>query len=276
MRWILVEKAERGKQTLCENAPCGFLTEDGRFIVLPAEPGPACVFSDADLLSAGAWKLLRSFAPVHPVALVAYLEANFPAISDQALCEILDIKADYRGLADAKDVRQMDKLSVKLAEIYDLPVHVLRLFSRLPEQSELAGLFFDRGVRKNIVREIIQDLYDLAPGLRAQVVKGMQEFSDTWKGHSVFPAEELRDLVRLARYPRSEQLRREIRAAVARMKLPPGVQIQVPADLENGKPALSVEIASVADMDRLTDELRRNDLRAQVQMILDALATNSA
>lgn len=273
MRWVIIEKAERGKETVYENAPCGFLTEDGRCLVLASGPGPACVFSREDVLSPAAWKLLRSFAPVHPVRLSAHIGMHFPEVPDTVLCEILGIKADYRGLADAKDVRLLDALSVSLAELYDLPVHVLRLFSRLPERAELAALFEERGVRKNIVREIIQDLYDISPDRRAQVVASMQEFSARWHGQSsVFPAEQLRDIVRQYRYPRSEELRREMRAAVVRMNLPAGIQVQVPADLENGKPVLSIEISSAADMDRLSATLKDEGLRSQIETILSALA----
>ena len=269
MRWIAPETT--GPAALFEGAPCGFKTEGGRVLV-STQGGPVCILDESDTSQASAWKLLLSFAPVHPARLAVFLKAHFPLIPEPEVCEILGLKADYRGLADCREMQKLDPVSVKLAEAFDFPVHVLRLFSRLEAREELLLLFQERNVRKNIIREIIQDLYDLPSEKRNLASARMLEFSQGWQARSaVFPAEDLRDLVRMIRYPRSEELRRSIRTAVSRMNLPQGVQLEVPPDLENGKPRVSLEFSSRSDLTRLAEILTGSEFQAQAGVILDAL-----
>jgi hypothetical protein len=55
------------------------------------------------------------------------------------------------------------------------------------------------------------------------------------------------------------------------MNLPPGVQMEVPSDLENGKPRITVEFSSLEDLTRLASVLTGNEMRAQAAVILAAL-----
>jgi hypothetical protein len=96
------------------------------------------------------------------------------------LCALMGIKADYRGLADAQDARHLDEASVHLAETYDLPLHVVRLFSRISQREKLLSLLQERSVRKNLIREIVQDLYDLQEDKRAAVIEEMMAYSEGW------------------------------------------------------------------------------------------------
>lgn len=270
MRWTLTEGVLPEESSLCSTGLCAFLTEDGRVLV-PAGAGPACIFDSADVYKAASWKLLQSFAPVHPIRLVSFLHHRFPEIPDSELCAVMNIKADYRGLADVQHARLLDEVSVKLAEKHDLPLHVVRLFSRIAEREELFALFEKRSVRKNLIREMIQDLYDLSADKRTVAAAQLREYSDQWQSAAVFPAEELRDLVRRARYPRSEELRTTIRRALARMNLPAGVQIEIPPDLENGKPRMTLDFSSLEDLTRLSQALTDEALRSQAAVILSAL-----
>jgi LPS O-antigen subunit length determinant protein (WzzB/FepE family) len=67
--------------------------------------------------------------------------------------------------------------------------------------------------------------------------------------------EDLRDLVRKERHPKSEQIRQQIKEIKKSMNLPSGLQIEVPADLENGQTKITLSFRRQEEFQKLLGEM---------------------
>lgn len=247
--------------------PCFASFAAGPVCIVRSAAGPACLLEPADLDQAETWQMVRRFADVHPLRLLSAVLKFHPDLSDSLAAEILGLKSDYRGRADALDARRFSEAAVRLAELFDPPVHILRLFDRLGQKEDLLEIFVRLNIKRNLVREIIQDFYDLPDTERYAALEDMKQAA----AEGAISGEDLRGLVRLIRFPRSEELRRQVRVCVSRMELPPGVRIEIPADLENGGPLLALEIKQANDAGRISELLRSQPFQERLGEIFQIL-----
>ena len=239
----------------------------------PGEPvQPVAIASLADLETPDFWATVLRHHPRHPADLARYAHEHGPA--PEVFLAALGLRSDYRTRDEWQGMGELDADTRDLARRYDFPFAVLRLWDRVngDERRRWRMLFEERILKKNFIREIITDLYDLAPEQREQVLRAAEEFSAAWQARSgTFPGDRLRDIVRATRYPRLEENRRAVDEARSDLgALPRGVKLQLPPDLESTRLKLELEFDSAA---RLEEQLAffSKERRLALQKILDLL-----
>ncbi len=271
MRWLESQalKAASGSPVLQSDPACpiSFVTEEGRVLCRGAADSSVCVLGEADLRTPAAWHLMQKLYVLTPALIVSKAKQIAPEASPETLCAILNWRQDYQNLSDVKELASLDDCSIELGSLFDLPVSVLRLFARIEERENLLALIQKHAIRKNIVREIIQDLYDTQD--RAAVIRAMQEFLE--KNDARESQEELRDLVRAARYPRSQEIRSRIRSIMRTLQLPKGMQVETPQDLENGKTRIVLSLRKAEELKAFREKLSDRDFEEKLSEILSML-----
>ncbi len=257
---------------------CAYISDDNEWFWLSPPPNgktetPVLAFSREELKTPGAWAELLRLFPAHRLELAAY-SALHPEIPPEALLEALGLKAHYRSLADWKEAGQLSASTIEFGCLHDFNVDVLRLWDRFSESDRAAWneLFLARNFKKNLVRDIVLDLYDLAPEERSRMIAEALDFSAGWRARSGhFPAEEIRDQVRALRSPRIEQLKKEIYSMKKQLRLPPGVRLSIPPDLEAKRLEIHFEFSDVEELGAKLDQIRGDESLERIRSILEKL-----
>ena len=211
---------------------------------------PVGVFTPDDLAGEEAWRLLLRLYPGHAADIARY-SASRGEIPADVFLNVLGLRNHYKNLADWRELGEVDESCRELARRYDFPINVLRLWNRLNEANRSAWmeLWRKRNVRKNLIREIIRDFYDLDEAGRERALERAEEYSAAWKARSGhFPGEKLRDIVREIRYPRFETLAVQLRDLKKELNLPAGIRLDIPAGLESNRLTLELEFTSVQEL----------------------------
>lgn len=238
------------------------------------DPLPFGVYAAEDLRDRETWKTLLALGPVHRCELAAYQARFSEDIPEETLLEALGQKPTFKTLADWREWAQLDELSQKLARRYDPPLGALRLWNRLPDSERRVWLdiWTERVFRKNLIRDIIIDYYDLVPQEREEVLGRAADFAAGWNGKSApFPADEIRDMVRARRMPAFMDLRRKVYHLKKNLGLSRGVQLDIPEDLEDPRLTLRVDFESVEELDRQLEQLQSDDFQRGLARILQTL-----
>ncbi|MBL8020615.1 MAG: hypothetical protein JNM27_13175 [Leptospirales bacterium] len=272
MHWEMGKAAADSLSLPVEPALIAYRLQDRGTIVPSAVEGPVCILTEDDLKHAGTWQKLLSTCKIHPVAFARYVNEHFPSIQDEVFCQAIGWKTDFQNLADFREMKTMDSLSVQMAESFELPVNALRLWQRLEQRTELIEMFRARNLKRNLVREIVQDLYDLEAETRKETIAELLRYSASWVARSgTFPGEDLRDLVRRRRFPQSEVIRNRIREIKKSMALPGHLLLEIPPDLENGMTEIRLQFRKIGDFERLLAVTNSAVFQSRLKEILDLL-----
>lgn len=216
---------------------------------------------------------LRIFLQFYPVSLprLAKWAANTGLDTVQVM-EAFGSKINYRSVEEWKEAAGYSEVTVQAAEKYGLPVSVLRLYERLSsnEQNRLNRLFDTRSIKRNLIREMIQDFYDLNTESRSATLKSMEIFSDSWKAKSgVFPQHELRDMVRQARYPQHFEMQSRLKKILKTLPKENGLRIFLPDHFESGQVQIEISTNSQKDLEKKLRILASEDVKQSIEKMLD-------
>lgn len=247
------------------------VTEGSAAAGAPSDPRPVYIAQARALSDPAFWRAVLKQHPRHPVDLAAF--AAREKIAPEIFLEALELRSDYRTRDEWAQMGSLQEDTRALARRYDFPFALLRLWDRLGEAQRAAWreIFEERRIKKNLIREIIVDVYDLPEADRAEVLRACLDYSAAWQARSGgFPAEDLRDLVRAKRHPRLEQNRAALAAVKKELGLPRGARLQLPPDLESTRLRLELEFDSI---DLLERQLKYFDAekRALLDRMLDLL-----
>lgn len=254
------------------------LISDAEWCWLSPPPGgnseyPVLAFSADEFKTAEAWRELLRLFPAHRLEVALYSAAH-PDIPPEALLEALGLKTHYRSLADWKEAGHLSRAAVEFGRLYDFNVDVLRLWDRLSAEDRdgWSELFLARNFKKNLVRDIILDLYDLSAEERKRLRIDAVDFSNGWRARSDhFPSEDIRDKVRAARSPRIDQVKKEIYGLKKQLGLPAGVRLEIPSDLEAKRLEIHLEFSDVQELKEKLDQIRSPESVERIGRILEKL-----
>ena len=237
------------------------LADQLHLLVPTSQPGQGCpllVVPESEMGTAQVWDFLARLAPGHYTDYATYANTR-PWVPVAELMRLCGLRADYRNRADWAEVALFAGDVLEFGKEHDFAPAVLRLWSRLlPEhRNAWRELFLERSVRKNFIREIIQDFYDLdAAGREASLAEAIERSAQWTAPSRPFPGDRFRDLVRLRRYPRFEASRvalEEVRRSFPRVQ---GVALDVPAHLEDDALSLHLRFRSGAEFAAILDSLK--------------------
>lgn len=219
-----------------------------------ADDTPLGIVEPADLDDPAFWRTMLALHPVSVVDLARWWRSCIPHASPVGMMLAHGLANNHRSLADWKEMAELDDSSALLHRLHELPLSTLRLWNRLAEDTQSAwwSVFTSRHIKRNLIREIITDFYDLSPEDRASILTECLGFAAAWgENPAPFPAQQLRDRVHRKRYARSEVQRSELFALKRRMGLPRWLDVEIPPDLE----ATNLRIRADLDSEEAVDEL---------------------
>ncbi len=269
MEWRLVSHLERKKirtgDSFFKNTseimpPFAVEETDGAvWLVRPAGDEErmlcVCYLSPDDLAESETWERLIKTADIALVDLARF-SRNHPQIAPGIFLRAAGLSADYKNISEWRELGEFDDLTVELARQFDFPVSVLRLFNRLDKEQRRTwyDLWTVHNFKKNIIKEIIIDIYDLSENDRSEALSASLAIGEKYQAKSgVFPWEDVRSLVRRIRRPAIEETLQKIKDVKKKLNLPPGVSLELPPDLETRKIVLKLEFSAP---DRLRSQIQ--------------------
>ena len=237
---------------------------------------PCGVYSFEELQSPDAWRALLDMCPAHRIDLATY-QAAHPEFPAEALLQASGGKLNFKSLSDWRELGALDEKSAALGRAFDLPLNVLRLWSRLDatERTGWLGLFEAHPFNKNFIRDIVLDLYDLDAARRKTALAAALEHAERWLARETrsraYPAGEVRDLVRELRSPASASLRRRLLQLRRDLGLPKQMQLEWPVDLEQRQLTLQMEFSDRDGLQALLARAATPEFQSGIQAMLDEL-----
>lgn len=237
-----------------------------------AEEAPTALIDQTEFLDPEVWKKMLAFAPADRFDLSGYAAKN-PDLPAELFLRILGMDPNYRSVSDFTELSALRPETIVFGKTHDFHVNILRLFDRIPQPQCKAwqSLWEKRRIKKNLIREIIQDFYDLSAPEREKTLRKCEEFSEAWKAKSgVFPAEEIRDTVRRARNPSIEENAARMRDLKNRISAK-GITLDIPSDLEAKKLTLRLEFTDMKEFQNHLDRLNKKETAQTLEGLFDAL-----
>jgi len=251
--------------------PCDLIFEDS-WLAEPATHSHALFFDRSDFAAPEAWAALLTVYPLHRLDLAHYSRQH-PDLPPGPMLLALGLRKNYQSLAEWEEAGQISATSRALGREHDLPLATLRLYNRWEEseQQNWDNLWKRRKVKKNLIREIIHDFHDLDGQKRTSCFAAILAFEESWVARSApFPSETLRDMVRAHRFPELMAQSRLIREKLRELRLPPEIQIPLPADLEASQLEIRIAFTSEREFHDLMKHLGP-DQTQELEKILELL-----
>ncbi|MBW7857091.1 MAG: hypothetical protein H3C43_02035 [Leptonema sp. (in: Bacteria)] len=255
--------------------PCFiFSYKSTNYLIAGNTKSPIVIFDESDFDSIELWQLVLSLYKVSMVEAAQWWKKYFAELSPGGLMQAFGLAQHHRSVSDWREMSELGESATELHRNHDLPLNILRLWNRLStnEQKSWNHIFELRQIKKNLIREIIIDYYDLSVEARKDCLKECTDFAENWQAKSsVFPAQELRDRVHRNRYPQYEALRKELFALRKELSLPKEIQLDLPADLESGYLQLKVELKKSTDVSTIAELLSDKDRQQKLIEIIQKI-----
>lgn len=253
--------------------------EDSFF--LGSLPGEFAVhLSFEDLNNEKVWEFLWNFYVFHPVKMSRWWQEHFSLLSPEGLFKSLHWKLHRKTYQDWEEWRTFSRNSELLLDLYEFPIHTVRLWDRLPEDIQKDWLLILQSFpfKRNYLSEIIEHLYDLPFIKQKEITEFAVQLAEKYREGKieVLPQEDVMDMVRLARYPLSQErkkksyfLKKRIEDRIALKQL----HIQIPGDLESQPVVLELRFHNLEQFDsfleKIQDKKTQSLLRELIQEIYE-------
>lgn len=235
---------------------------------------PAAIISADEFGHSAVWRLILSLYKTSLVDAARWWRSHHSKRSPAGLMQAFGLAEHHRSLADWKEMSELEASAAELNRRYDLPLNTLRLWNRLGDDERKGWLhiFELRQVKKNLIREIVMDYYDLDAEGRRLCLEECTAFAEGWQARSsVFPSQELRDLVHRRRYPQYATMRQELFVLKKELNTPKNINVELPADLESGYVQLRVELRRPDDVKALSAFLSDKKRQTLLEQIIEKL-----
>lgn len=284
MYWELIppDKMEQSQSNYflanCSKEPCILIQTNHRYLVVVGPGGkalksdkfPAIIFSPEELTRQDSWNRILQYHEIHELDLAVYAK-NHPEISIDTFIGAKNQKITYKTRENWIEMAEFDENSRQLGKVYGFKNSVLRLFNRFTkdDQLEWIDIWQRRNIKKNFIRDLITDYYDLPVNIRPGIMAQVREFEKGWgDSASVFPSSGLRDLVHEARYPEISKIKKQIQNLKKQMKLPKEILLELPDDYELQKLELRLCFQSTKELKDQLNILQNSNTQKSLKQLL--------
>ncbi|MCB1308160.1 MAG: hypothetical protein KDK30_08285 [Leptospiraceae bacterium] len=287
MRWVTLNsnrlmQAEKSHLLGTTPTPLAIALEhtDGetlRPIVLPAQNVsqtiPVGLLDAAEFRQLDFWQTVLPLVPDVGSALLARYNQAHSEIPAEVLLTAGGQKVNYRTLADWRELGQLPAEVLDLVALFDFPLNILRLWTRFEQSEQTAWLRYWRQLpfRKNYIRDIIQDFYDLSRERRAGVLDDIEALLKRSPDNKAAVAAEVHELVKRQRAPQVYEIKQQILRLRRKLDLVRGMQLDIPEDLEEHRLVLHLQFDSLRTLETQLDRLQSSLFRRQIGEIFEML-----
>lgn len=250
-------------------------SNNAQWILKPdADVFPVLIMTKEELNSVETWQTILRLTGIHKVTLARW-QALTGIVPIETLMKASGINPHFKNQAEWKEMAKFSDRTEEFALTYDFPVNILRLFERLTEEQCLAwtDIFERRNFKKNIIREILVDFYDIPDDQKETALETAQEFERNWKARSgVFPQEEIRAIIRRVRYPSLMSFLTTLKEAQKQFPTKNGIQLKLPESFESDQIKIELSFKKPEDLDNQIQVLQSNEAKSSIKDITELLS----
>ncbi len=227
-------------------------------------------FTKEELQEEKSWQTILQLHPLPRILLARYSRQN-PWIPPSLFLRLTGSAVNYRTKNEWQELGELGEGALEIALLYDFPLNILRLWDRFPEamRQEWLALWERTRMKKNLIREIIQDLHDLEEKKREEALRDALTRLESWTSRTApFPTEQVRNLVRALRYPRLEEYRRRYDQLRAPFRTRKGIRPEIPDNFESSTMTLKLEFGSLEELRTQLQQLHTPELQEALEGIL--------
>jgi hypothetical protein len=222
------------------------------------------------------WDFINYFYKLNIIKLAKWWNKNRLFENLENLFLVFGWSYNYKTKSEWEEWHKFQKNSEILIELYDFPVQTLRLWDRLPEtiQSiwlEILNIF---RIKKNYLKEIIQDLYDLSTEEQESLSLKALELAKKYQAEkmNLFPQEEIRELIKSVRYKLSYERKKEsykLKKKIEHSLQLKNLDINLPEDLESEPIELKIYLKNKNDLLLFLEKIQDSKSKQLMLELLD-------
>ena len=254
-------------------------------IIEKSQTFPLAELSWEELSKKKTWQMILHFYPITKVEMAHYWYSVLApkGIDAGIFLEHYGLGLHYQSYSDWKELGQITKSSRDLAQSYNLPLRILRLWNRFEAEEQLSWreIWTKQNVNKNIIQDIISNYYELDKEKRKQALHSAKKFLTNDKANQTINESKkekrkinksgrenkmLNDEIRKMRSPKQEERKRIFYQEKRKLAnhLGPKVRLHYSEDLELNTLECRLSFSN-------TDELKQSIKNLEKEEILKIL-----
>lgn len=247
------------------------------FLVFGNSKSQFCVFiTRKDLETEEFWEFVSLFFHINIIKIAKWWNQNFFSLDPKGFFLSRNWSDNYKTRNDWEEWKNLEKNSEILYELYDFPLQILRLWDRFSEEIQTIWLkileivFF----KKNLMREIIIDLYDLPYEKQIKISKESLNYIKRLKEKNsitIETQETIRENIKKERYPLTYNSKKEsylLKKRIESMINLKNFEVHLPEDLESKPIELKIYLFKEKDLEAFLEKLSETIIKKNLKELI--------
>ncbi|MFN3604366.1 MAG: hypothetical protein ACK4UJ_06630 [Leptonema sp. (in: bacteria)] len=209
------------------------------------------------------WNFIKLFYNLNLIKIAKWWDFFLKEIEPTGFFLTKNWKDNYKTRSDWEEWKSFRKNSELLYEMYEFSIQIIRLWDRLDTEIQTLWLKILEiiPIKRNLLKEIIMDLYDLKYDQQIYVSKKNYEYvlEKKEKNEITIETQEiLRENVKNLRYPKYYQRKKEsyfLKKRIESLIKLKNLEIAIPEDLESKPIELKFYLYSDKDLDTIIEKI---------------------
>lgn len=229
-----------------------------------------------DLKKKEFWDFINLFYKINIIKLAKWWDLFFKEIEPTGLFVSKNWSDNYKTRNDWEEWKTFRRESEILYEIYEFPIQIIRLWDRLNEEIQnfwlkILEIF---PIKKNLMKEILMDLYDLPLETQLEISKTCYAYIQEQiqgKALTIEIQETIRDQIKKLRYPlyyerkkESYHLKKKLESLIKLKNL----EISIPEDLESKPIEVKFFIYKEKDLNNLLEKFSEVQIKENFKELI--------
>ncbi len=223
-----------------------------------------------ELESVDFWNFIKTFYKFNIIKIAKWWDNFSPDVNTYGFFLSMGWSMNYKTINEWKEWKSFNENSILLLDLYEFPISVIRIWDRFPLdiQKKWLEILSIYNIKRNVLKEIIIDLYDLSYNEQEHIsstcLKMAKDFLQ--KDQSIFPQDEMKEIIKQKRFPMSYQKKKE--SYFYKKKLEnlidfKNLKIDIPDDLESDPVVFQIYFRNVEDFEILLSKIKGKNLICQ-------------
>ncbi len=246
-------------------------------LILGGEKSNFCIIIEKeDLSKKEFWDFINMFYYINIIKLAKWWNQFFKEIDPSGFFLSKNWSDNYKTRNDWEEWRSFSTQSEILYELYEFPIQIIRVWNRF--NNEVQNIWLKiltiLNIKKNLLKEIFMDLYDLSLEKQLEISKTLYEYVEKQKKENsltIQTQETIRDHIKQLRYPLYFQRKKE--SYYFKKKLESfinlkNLEISIPEDLESKPIELKFLIYNQNDLQNLIEKISKEEIKQKFKELI--------
>ncbi len=222
------------------------------------------------------WDFINYFYKINIIKLAKWWNKNHLFENLENLFLIFGWSYNYKTKSEWEEWCKFQKNSEILLDFYDFSIQTIRLWDRFSEENqniwlEILKIF---RIKKNYMKEIIHDLYDLTYEEQKSLSLNALELAKKYQVQkmNLFPQDEIRELIKSVRYKLSYERKKEsykLKKKIEHSLNLKNLDINLPEDLESEPIELKIYLKNKNDLLLFLEKIQDSKSKQLMLELLD-------